>query len=405
MKTFYCRGCIAQGKKKLKRYIGYKVESNTHFTYKFVCNGLSRHIDANDNCFNYYHDNNLMELSSSVKEDTTIPQATHTAEQYGLTLSGNGPRIPTLQTDTTTTATSSKTIHSVLNPQVIHNVFIPPMDRTTIKSHLRNSNFDCNNTVNNNNNDNVDSDDDNDNNNNNNDNNDGGANFDNSHDNDSSQHTSTILNDREKVFRHQITDSPSPQLTAEINLINLMTKHKLPLSTFKSIFQWAKQSQNLLGFDFSTTPIRTRESIFKEIKTNLAVHDSKFHPKITNWLPDNKPTQIFVRSFYDALYSLLTNRELMTDQNLSFPDCNTPLSPQNFPELTEATIISELHHGTWWTESWKQLCAPNTSEILVPIIFYMDGISLDAHGRLTLTPLNMTLGIFNVETRKKSDAW
>jgi len=128
MKTLYCRGCIAQGKKKLKRYIRYKLESNTHFTYKFVCNGLSRHIDANDNCFNYYHDNNLMELSSSVKEDTTIPPVTHTAEQFGLTLSGNGPRIPTLQTDTTTTATSSETIHSVVNHQVIHNVFIPPMD-------------------------------------------------------------------------------------------------------------------------------------------------------------------------------------------------------------------------------------------------------------------------------------
>ena len=35
----------------------------------------------------------------------------------------------------------------------------------------------------------------------------------------------------------------------------------------------------------------------------------------------------------------------------------------------------------------------------------MDGILLDARGRLSLTPLNMTLGIFNVATRKRQEAW
>ena len=35
----------------------------------------------------------------------------------------------------------------------------------------------------------------------------------------------------------------------------------------------------------------------------------------------------------------------------------------------------------------------------------MDGTSLNAHGRLTLTPLNTTLGIFNAETRKEPEAW
>ena len=42
---------------------------------------------------------------------------------------------------------------------------------------------------------------------------------------------------------------------------------------------------------------------------------------------------------------------------------------------------------------------------MVPVILYMDGICLDAHGRLTLTPLNMTLRIFNVATCKRPEAW
>eukprot|EP00536_Pseudo-nitzschia_multiseries_P017302 jgi/Psemu1/314277/fgenesh1_kg.1475_\ len=131
----------------------------------------------------------------------------------------------------------------------------------------------------------------------------------------------------------------------------------------------------------------------------------KFHPHILNWLPDNKPTQVYVRSFKDAIYSLLSDQQLMIEENLSFPNYSTPLSPDNNPELNPNSVISELHHGSWWKSSWKEICNPNLQEILVPIIFYMDGISLDAHGRLRLTPLNMTLGIFNVETRSRPEAW
>ena len=67
--------------------------------------------------------------------------------------------------------------------------------------------------------------------------------------------------------------------------------------------------------------------------------------------------------------------------------------------------MSELHHGEWWRKTWETDCTPNSNEILVPIILYMDGISLDVHGKLTLTPLNFTLGIFNTETRTKAEAW
>ena len=52
-----------------------------------------------------------------------------------------------------------------------------------------------------------------------------------------------------------------------------------------------------------------------------------------------------------------------------------------------------------------QIVIHKKNKMLVPIIFYMDGISLDSHGRLTLTPLNMTLGIFSTETRKSNAAW
>ena len=104
--------------------------------------------------------------------------------------------------------------------------------------------------------------------------------------------------------------------------------------------------------------------------------------------------------------SLLSNPSVTCKEKI--PDAKTPYSPRschNIPDTEE--VISELHHGKWWGDSWEKCCdsKEGSIEILVSIILYMNGISLGAHGRLTLTPLNMTLGIINVKTRKRPEAW
>ena len=128
-----------------------------------------------------------------------------------------------------------------------------------------------------------------------------------------------------------------------------------------------------------------------------------FEPVLMNWLPDNQPVEVHIRSFQNALDSLLSNPKLMRESNLSLPNAADPFSCENNPAVS---TISELHHGSWWKDSWiKAKCDPAEKEILVPIIFYMDLISLDAKGRLSLTPLNMTLGIFSTATRRLNEAW
>ena len=190
--------------------------------------------------------------------------------------------------------------------------------------------------------------------------------------------------------------------------MNIMEQHKMPLNTYSAIFKWAKKCDRMEGFKFSDAPVRQRETIFKDIRTNMGIPEqNEFAPHLLNWLPADipRPVQVHIRPFTYALYSLLSNKNIMTENNLSFPDSRTPLSPYNFPELSQDSDITQLHHGDWWRESWKTLCKKDSNEILVPVIFYMDGISLDVHGRLSLTPLNMTLGILNVEARTLPQAW
>ena len=180
---------------------------------------------------------------------------------------------------------------------------------------------------------------------------------------------------------------------------------KMLMNGYTKIYQWAIRSQSKRGFNFENIhSILPQHKVIKEAKKYLSVNPAAFKYKETAicWLPDNIAQPIFYRRFEDVLTTLLSKDDLMIQENISLPNCETPYSYINNPEVNQ---ISELHHGTWWSTTWQQKCKANSMEILVPLIFYMDGISIDAHGNLTLIPMNMTLGIFNTETRTKSKAW
>lgn len=134
---------------------------------------------------------------------------------------------------------------------------------------------------------------------------------------------------------------PSGRTLAELDLMNLMAQHKMPLEAHKSIFEWAIKSQQRHDFSFATAKSRKRQSIIKELCACLGrpTDYHSFHPKIVNWKPHNKPAQVYVRDFKDALFSLLKNSDLMKDENLSFPDPHVPYVWNNFPSPGEDTAL------------------------------------------------------------------
>ena len=180
------------------------------------------------------------------------------------------------------------------------------------------------------------------------------------------------------------------------------------MNTFKNVMDWTYRQnvrQHVLtqGNDRNIRTPRTRSTAIIDICNYIPPVYFSFHAHGLNWLPDNKLVQVYVRSFRQALFSLLTNPCLVKEDNFSFPLTDTPFLPADF-KLDEKVPITELHHGRWWTHSWKTICSEK-DKILVPIIFYMDGISLDVNSNLNLTPLNMTIGILNTETRRQANAW
>ena len=51
-----------------------------------------------------------------------------------------------------------------------------------------------------------------------------------------------------------------------------------------------------------------------------------YKQKLLEWLPDLHPQQITVCSFENTLRSLLSNKDLVNETNLSFPNADTPYS-------------------------------------------------------------------------------
>ena len=202
-----------------------------------------------------------------------------------------------------------------------------------------------------------------------------------------------------------------PSTKVKIKLMKIMRDHNIPLVAERELYEWAIESERLSGFTWSTgsSLIKTRQSVLEECYQAVPeLRGDCFQPQLIQWRCNNEVGDkvIYVRSFRRALQSLLTNVSLIKEENLSFPNENNPTSPCRVPEFTSDSLICELHHGEWWVETWKKKCHPDKDELLVPIIFYMDGIAIDRHGSTTLCPLNMTLGIFSDFTRStRPDAW
>ena len=213
------------------------------------------------------------------------------------------------------------------------------------------------------------------------------------------------------------SSSVSGSMKVRIKLMKIMRDHNMPLCAEREICHWASEAHFTDGFSWGNADhvYMKRPTIMKQIGAVAPHHFREpFRPKLIDWCEKAIPNvhegvsnqQIYVRSFKDALTSLLTNVTLMKEENLSFPNKETPLSYENNPPMEGSTEITELHHGNWWGNTWKQKCSAEKNEILVPIILYMDGVAIDKHGKTSITPLNLTLGILSTHTRAvRPDAW
>ena len=97
--------------------------------------------------------------------------------------------------------------------------------------------------------------------------------------------------------------------------------------------------------------------------------------------------KIIYHSAPAMIASLLSDANLMKNENLLFHN-KDPFSPP-----PPSHKLRDINTGRCYRETWKVLIKDPTKEILLPVITQMDKIAINTYGRLTLEPLNISLGI------------
>ena len=185
---------------------------------------------------------------------------------------------------------------------------------------------------------------------------------------------------------------------ALMELFDLLHKASAPLYLFDEITQWAFNHRA----SFQNQKLKSRSRFMKSIfqKTYGSDLSEALQPIVENHvLPQSRSTIKITRFSFEAkLATLLLNDDLMKPENLLL-DPNDPYSPIKFDTTSP---YDDLNSGWWHKETSDEICT-NPTEILLPIIFFIDAGKV-TH-RMSVEPLTFTLGIFNRSTRNNVDAW
>lgn len=186
-----------------------------------------------------------------------------------------------------------------------------------------------------------------------------------------------------------------------VELLSLLRKTRSPLYIFDAIIKWAQRAVGTFGISFTSCYKLKRKNILKKIERRFDL--SKLSPRTQDiYLAGIKCTATLVfHDFRQCLYSLLTDTDLMKEENLLLgPNGSLLYEPPR-----RSVDFDDINTGKCYRQAYDSYIVNPETEILCPIIFFADKTHTDIHGRLCLEPVQFTLGIFNREARNKPMAW
>ena len=82
------------------------------------------------------------------------------------------------------------------------------------------------------------------------------------------------------------------------------------------------------------------------------------------------------------------------------------MNPEDpFDSTPDGFILSDVNSGWWYRETCQMFHLQPKKDILLPLILFIDGSTIDKYGKLSVEPITFTLGIFKRSLRNKSEAW
>ena len=175
---------------------------------------------------------------------------------------------------------------------------------------------------------------------------------------------------------------------AGIMLLDILNKTKCPLNMFEKIVEWAVHCSINYNVTFNASTKINRNDILCKIITKYNWSGLQPMESSLKLTACNEEVNVVHFDFKQALYSILTDSNLMQKQNLL----------DSIHKAIESKVLDDLDMGYAFQNGIVNFIKYPKLEEHVPIVFWIDKTHMDVHARLKLEPLMMTLGAFNWET-------
>ena len=228
----------------------------------------------------------------------------------------------------------------------------------------------------------------------------------NEQDNDNNTSKQSRLLMQNKEYLKNLPKGYSIDYLVGFNLMDILDKANSPLYLYDEIMKWATVSFNDHQFRFpkesaSSSRCKIKDFAFKSTSSN------NLHPKAEyiNIGPNkNIPVEVVKFDTIGMIHSLLSDPELMKDENLLF-DGEDPFPIFNDKgELPNPTLLKDINSGIWYKRACETLCE-HEIDIVCPILMFIDGLTIDEYSNIQLEPVTFTLGIFKRAVRNLEQAW
>jgi hypothetical protein len=205
-----------------------------------------------------------------------------------------------------------------------------------------------------------------------------------------------------KDSKEDVVATPMAEYKTYVDLLHILKTCNTPLYMFDKIMEWANKSRWVHKFDFLPTQISARDKFVGSLKRQFDYNC--LEPTTCDILlpGSNSNVNLVLHDFKDCFYSLLSDPQLMDENNLLINPDDIFGSP---PKKSKHNMISDVNTGDVWRMAYKQYVQSDQSELLCPIIFFIDKTHTDLVGRLCIEQIRFTLGIFKLHVRNQSSAW
>lgn len=184
----------------------------------------------------------------------------------------------------------------------------------------------------------------------------------------------------------------------QLDLYHLLKASNSPMIMYDRFIELIKKHHTALK-NTHTDSWQKRKTFIDDISKRLYSNPMFFQPHITQvTLSSSRSTTIVTFSLRDHILKIVTNRNNMNPELLNLD----PEAPCKKP--VESEFLDELNSGSWHSDTFDLMCKLD-NHLLMPFIFFIDGLKVDKYGKVSVEAVLSCCSWFKRKARNRASKW